>query len=143
MIRMINQGTLVAHHLDVFLAVVVNFHIRVLVTVDVDWGHLRFQLLDVVKVLLRYVMCDAVKWALQLVVHGLQKQIETVETKFIPARKYEHLSVYLVVELITVGTVVSPCTVCGHILHCVIELLHLHVRAAHTALFVHYYFIPP
>lgn len=72
MIRMINQGTPVAHHLDVFLAVVVNFNIRVQVTVDVDWGHLRFQLLDVVKVLLRYVMCDSVKWALQLVVHGLQ-----------------------------------------------------------------------
>ena len=72
MIRMINQGTLVAHHLDVFLAIVVNLHIRVHVTVDVDWGHLRFQLLDVVKVLLRYVMCDAVKWALKLVVHGLQ-----------------------------------------------------------------------
>jgi len=96
-IGMGDQGTFIAHHLDMLLAVVLNLDVWVDVAVDVDGGHLALQLLDVVEVLLGYVMSHSIERALELVVEGLQKQVEAIEAKLIATREDEHLPVYLVV----------------------------------------------
>jgi hypothetical protein len=78
-IRMPYEGTLVAHQPSMLFAVIVDFHVRVLLAEDVHWSHLGFQFLDVVQVLVRDVMDDAIEGALQLAIQGLQEEVEAVQ----------------------------------------------------------------
>ena len=108
MVRVRDESALIAHHLHVFLAIVLYFDVRVQITIDIDWGHLTLELLDVVEVLLRDMMDNTVEGALKFVVHRLQQQIETVEAQLVTARQYQHLAVNLVVELVAIRAVVTP-----------------------------------
>jgi hypothetical protein len=89
------------------LAIVVNLILRVLITVNVNRGHLGLELLDVIQILLRDVVLYPIKGALEAVVHGLQKQIETVKTELIPTGQDQHLPVHLVVQLVAIRAIVA------------------------------------
>jgi hypothetical protein len=111
MIRMPNECTLVAHQASMLFAVVVYLHVRVLITEDINWSHLRLELLNVVQVLLRDVMNDAIKGALQLAIQGLKEEVEAVQAQLIPTGEDEHLPVDFVIQFVAVRAIVPTMTV--------------------------------